>query len=311
MTHEGIDVASLTTAASEKASIEAFRKDVLEASMTGLVIVDFWSDRSGASRTLSPMLEKLVAGYAAKGVTLVKIDVDRNQTIAAQFRIQSIPTVYAVFQGQPVADLTPARGEVELKAYLDQILAQLPPGATGGVADPLADLEPLIAAAKDALAAGAFDEAAQMFAAVTAELPERVDLAANHARALLGLGQVGGAETLLDAISTDSKDPVVTQARAALKLAKDSPPVADLAAVQDRVATNPDDLDARFELAGGLMGRGDRDGAADQLLECIARDRTWNGGAARERLLTLFGAIGLDDPWVISTRRRLSTILFA
>lgn len=304
-------MSSLTTAASEKASIEAFRRDVLEASMTGLVIVDFHSDRSGASRTLSPMLENVVATYAAKGVTLVKIDVDRNQTIAAQFRIQAIPTVYAVYQGQPVADLTPARGEVELKAYLDQILAQLPPSAAGGEAASQADLEPLILAATEALAAGRLEDAVQMFAVLSAELPDRVDLAANHARALIGLGQTDAAQTLIDAIAADSKDPVAAQARAALKLAKESPPVADLAAVQARVAADPDDLAARFELAGGLMARGDRDGAADQLLASIARDRSWQEGAARDRLLTLFGAVGLEDPWVISTRRRLSTILFA
>ena len=304
-------MASLTTAASEKASIEAFRRDVLEASMTGLVIVDFQSDRSGASRTLSPLLEKVVGSYAAKGVKLVGIDVDRNPTIAAQFRIQAIPTVYAVYQGQPVADLTPARGEADLKAYLDQILAQLPPSATGADAVSEVDLEPVIEAAIAAVSAGQFDEAAQMFAMLSAELPDRVDLAAHHARALIGLGQTDAAQTCLDAIAADTKDPVVAQARAALKLARESPPVADLAAVQARVAADPDDLGARFELAGGLMARGDRDGAADQLLASIARDRTWQDGAARDRLLTLFGAVGLEDPWVISTRRRLSTILFA
>ncbi len=304
-------MASLTTAASEKASIEAFRKDVLEASMTGLVIVDFWSERSGASRTLSPMLEKLVAGYAAKGVTLVKIDVDRNQTVAAQFRIQTIPTVYAVYQGQPVADLTPARGEAELKVYLDQILTQIPPGANDAGPDPLADLGPLISAATDALGAGAHDEAAQMFATLTAALPDRADLAAGHVRALIGLGQLEAAQIVFDAIPADAKDPSVAQAKAALRLAQESPPVADLGAVLAKVTANPDDLDARFALAGGLMARGDRDGAADQLLASIAHDRSWNDGAARARLLTIFGAVGLEDTWVTSTRRRLSTILFA
>ncbi len=302
-------MASLATAASEKASIEAFRRDVLEASMTSLVLVDFWAEWCGPCKALSPILEKVAADYAAKNVRLVKIDVDKNPTIAQQFRIQSIPTVYAVFQGQPVADLTPARTERELKAYLDQILAKLPVGA--GADDPTADLEPLIAAATEALAAGAHDEASQMFAALSAELPERADLAANHARALIGLGQLDAAQAVVDAIPAEAKDPAIAQAKAALKLAKESPAVADLAGLQAKVAANPEDLDARFELAGGLMARGNRDGAANQLLESIARDRSWNGGAARDRLLTLFGAVGLEDPWVISTRRRLSTILFS
>jgi len=302
-------VASLSTAAGERASIEAFRRDVIEASMTQLIVLDFWAEWCGPCKALSPILEKVAADYAERGVKLVKIDVDKNQTIAAQFRIQSIPTVYAVWQGRPVADLTNARTESQLKQYLDGILDQLQ--IAGGAGDAAADIEPLIEGAHAALAEGAVEDAVQMFAALSAELPERADLKAGHARALLALGRVEEAEAVLAAVALEEKDAGVAQARAALALAKAATPVDDLGALQARVAADGGDLQARFELAGGLMARGDRDGAADQLLEMIRIDRGWREGAARDKLLTLFEAVGLEDPWVMNARRRLSAILFA
>jgi putative thioredoxin len=302
-------VATLSTAAGERASIEAFRRDVIEASMTSLIVLDFWAEWCGPCKALGPVLEKVAADYADKGVKLVKIDVDKNQTIAAQFRIQSIPTVYAVWQGRPVADLTNARTESQLKQYLDQILEQLQ--IAGGAGDAAADIEPLIEGAHAALAEGAVEDAAQMFAALSAELPERADLKAGHARALLALGRVDEADAVLATVPAEEKDPGVAQARAALALAKAATPVDDLGGLQARVAADGADLEARFDLAGGLMARGDRDGAADQLLEIIRIDRTWRDGAARDKLLTLFEAVGLEDPWVMNARRRLSAILFA
>jgi len=281
--------------------------------MDALVVLQFTAEWCGPCKALNPVLDKVAADYAAKGVKRVKLDVDKNQTIAAQFRIQSVPTVYAIFQGQPVADLTPARTEAQFKQYLDQILAQLPVGegaGTGG-GDIAADIEPLIEGARAALAEGAFEEAHRIFAALAAEVPDRLDVVAGIARALVGLGRLDEAQGVLAGVPADAKEPAVVQARAALALAREATPVDDLEGLRARSAAAPDDLALRYELAGGLMARGDRDGAADELLESIRRDRTWNEGAARDRLLKLFEAVGLEDPWVMSTRRRLSTILFS
>ncbi len=304
------DVASLSTAASERASIEAFRRDVIEGSMDALVVLQFTAEWCGPCKALTPVLEKVTADYADKGVRYVKVDVDKNQTIAAQFRIQSVPTVYAVFQGQPIADLTPARTEAQVKQYLDQILAQLPIGA-GAEAASAADIEPLIEAGQAALGDGAYEEAYRIFTALAAEVPDRADVVAGVARALVGLGRLDEAQGVLGSLPAESKDAPVVQARAALALAREAAPVADLESLRARVAANPDDLAQRYELAGGLMARGDRDAAADELLEVIRRDRAWNEGAARDRLLKLFEAVGLEDPWVMNVRRRLSAILFS
>ena len=302
-------MASLATAATEKASIEAFRRDVVEASATALVLVDFWAEWCGPCKTLTPLLERTVAEYAPR-VTLVKIDVDKNQTLASQFRIQSIPTVYAFLNGQPVDGFQGALGERELKAFIDRLLATMPAADTSA-ADAAAELEALIEAAAAALSEGAAAEAAEMYAALVHELPDRHDLAAGYARALLALGQVEPAAAVLEAIPADSKESAVAQARAALALAQDAGPVVDLAPLRARVTADADDHEARFELANALLAGGDRDGAAAELLDIVRRDRAWNEGAARARLLTLFEATGLGDPWSVATRRKLSTILFA
>ncbi|MDR7153478.1 putative thioredoxin [Sphingobium xenophagum] len=303
-------MATLGLSEADKAAIEAFRQDVVEPSRTQLVIVDFWAEWCGPCKQLTPIIEKVCADYAAKGVKLVKVNVDENGFIASQFRVQSIPTVYAVFQGQPVADLTQARTEGALKQYLDQLLSQLP--IESEEKSQAQEIAPLIAMGEELLAEGDAERALSVFTQIAQMVPDMVEVVAGQARALVMLGQLDEAEALLAALPAEiARHGPVDQARAAIALARDVKPLADLSAVEAKVAADPDDHEARFELAGGLMANGDRDGAADALLEIVRRDRTWNEGAARAQLVTIFEAVGLEDPWVSAQRRKLSQILFA
>ncbi|WP_182913930.1 tetratricopeptide repeat protein [Sphingobium terrigena] len=303
-------MATLGMSEADKLAVEAFRRDVVEPSRTQLVIVDFWAEWCGPCKQLTPIIEKVCADYAAKGVKLVKVNVDENGFIASQFRVQSIPTVYAVFQGQPVADLSQARTEGQLKQYLDKLLGQLPIESDEKAQEQ--EIAPLIAMGEETLAAGDAERALSIFTQIAEMVPDHADVASGQARALVALGQLDEAEAVLAALSADAaKDQAVDRARAAIALARDAKPVADLSGLEAKVAADPDDHAARFELAGGLMANGDRDGAAEALLEIVRRDRAWNDSAARTQLLTLFEAVGLEDPWVSAQRRKLSQILFA
>ena len=301
-------MASLGLNLEEQKAVDRFRSAVVEPSMTKLVIVDFWATWCGPCKALSPTLEKVAADYADKGVILVKIDVDEDQFIAAQFQVRSVPTVYAMFRGQPVADLTKARGETELKQMLDQILAQIPVEAG---AAPVQDLVPLLAMGEDLIATGEAERAIDVFAQVIEIAPDNAPAHAGLLRALIGAGHIEEARALLAALDPEmAKDPVFAQPRAALALAGDAPEPDELVALRAAIAADPDDFDAQLALANGLYASGDRDGAAGLLLAMVAKDRAWHEGAARTRLLQIFEAIGLEDPWVAATRRKLSAVLF-
>ena len=280
----------------------SFMADVVDASQEVPVIVDFWAPWCGPCKTLGPALEAAVT--AAKGkVRMVKINVDENQQIAAQLRIQSIPTVYAFFQGRPVDAFQGALPASDLKKFVDKLVELV--GEDEGLAAALDEAEAM-------LAEGAATDAAEVFAAVLAEEPENARALGGLARAQIAAVALDQAEALLNnAPAGIAKAQEIEAARAQLALARQAQnagPVDELRAV---LAANPADHQARFDLAQALHAKGDVAGAIDELLELFRRDREWNEGAAKTQLFTIFEALKPTDPLAVKGRRRLSSMIFA
>ena len=304
-------MASLGLNLDEQKAVDRFRKEVVEPSMTSLVILDFWAEWCGPCKALTPVLEKVAAEYADSGVVLAKVNVDEEQFIASQFQVRSIPTVYAMFQGQPVADLTNARGERQLKEVLDQLLERLPIGGAAGEAR--AEIAQFVAMGEQVLGEGDPERAAGIFSQVVEMAPEEAAAHAGLIRALAQAGRTEDARAALsaaEAIPSLAGDAALAQARTALELLADRPDESELAALRDRAAADPADMSARLAYAEAAFAAGDRDAAADELLAMIEADREWNEGAARATLVRIFEAVGLEDAWVVATRRRLSRLLF-
>ncbi|MEL7188682.1 MAG: tetratricopeptide repeat protein [Pseudomonadota bacterium] len=301
----------------EQKAVERFRKEVVDPSQTKLVILDFWAEWCGPCKALAPMLEKVCAEYSDKGVVLSKLNVDEEQFIASQFQVKSIPTVYAMFQGQPVADLTNARSESQFKQMLDQLLEQLPIQAGSEGSGPQGpspeEIEQFVKLGEDALAEGDAQRAAGIFAQVTEFATDHAAAHSGLVRALVKLGQVEEAQQVLTAIEADPKlasDPAIAAAKSALELAGTQVDDSELAGLKAAADAAPEDMDAQLAYAEAAFASGERDAAANTLLAMIEKDREWNDGAARAKLLQIFEATGLEDEWVVATRRRLSKILF-
>ena len=279
-----------------------FMAEVIDASMQLPVIVDFWAPWCGPCKTLGPALEAEVT--RAKGrVKMVKVDVDQNQMIAQQLRVQSIPTVFAFFQGQPVDAFQGALPPSEIKKFVDKLLEI--GGDDGGLG---AALE----AAEAMLAEGAHDDAAETFQAILGEEPENAQAWGGLIRARLAAGALAGAETALSEVPQAAAHAApVEAARAQLALAGQAANAGPLDDLEARVAADPADSQARFDYATALHAAGRVEEAIDQLLDSFRRDRDWNDGAAKAQLLTIFDALPATDPVGQKGRRRLSSLIFA
>jgi putative thioredoxin len=305
----------------EQKAVDRFRTEVVEPSMSKLVIVDFWAEWCGPCKALTPVLEKVAADYADKGVILAKINVDEEKFIASQFQVKSIPTVYAMYQGQPVAELTQARTESQLKQMLDQILEQVPieAGADGSAAPQgpsKEEIEQFIKVGEDALAGNEAERAMGIFSQIVEFDNANPQAIAGMIRAQIAMGQADEAEKMLEAIKSSpvfeaiKDDQAIIAATSALELAGTRVDDGELEALRVAAQAAPDDMEAGLAFAEAAFGAGERDEAADTLLDMISADREWNDGAAKAKLLQIFEAVGLEDEWVVATRRRLSKILF-
>ena len=275
-----------------------FMAEVIEASKTQPVIVDFWAPWCGPCKTLGPMLERAVTA-AGGAVKMVKIDIDKNPSFAGQLRVQSIPTVYAFAGGRPVDAFQGAVPESEVKAFVGRLAK-----AAGG-----SPIDQLLELAKESLDADDHNSAAQAYSEVLREEPGNVAALGGMARLYLANGDLEKAREISAMAGPDAKNPDLESVRAALALADNA--ISETAPLEQRLAANPEDHEARFELAGALAGLGKLQEAADHLLTIIEKDREWNEEAARKQLLTVFEAAGMGSDLAKQGRRRLSAILFS
>ena len=279
---------------------QSFATDVLDASNEVPVIVDFWAPWCGPCKTLGPMLEEAVAKTNGK-VRMVKVNVDENQMVAGQLRVQSIPAVFAFSGGRPVDGFMGAVPRTEIDAFIKRLID----GAGAG-------FDEALEAAEQMLSEGAITDAAQTFTAILQEDPEEIRAIGGLIRAALASGQVDEAKQMLARIpAAKADDPAIAKARAEIELAEQAADAGETAEMRARLEANPDDHQARFDLAVALSAAHQNQEAIDELLEIFRRDREWNDGAAKDQLFKIFDALGPKDPVALTGRRRLSSMIFA
>lgn len=281
-----------------------FMADVIEASQAVPVIVDFWATWCGPCKTLGPLLEKAVT--AAKGaVKLVKIDTDKHPAVAGQLRVQSIPTVYAFFQGRPVDGFQGALPESQVKAFIERLVKLS--GGTGGL-----DIAAILAEAKGLLDAGDAQQAAAIYQEVLAEEPENAAAYAGVIRCLLAVGETDAAKGMVaDAPAGIAKSAELAAVKSQIELAEQAANAGPLDDLKAAVTADPANHQARYDYALALYAAGRNEEAVEALLEIVKRDRDWNDKAARTQLLKIFEALGAMDKLVIQARRKLSSLLFS
>ncbi|HEV3043417.1 MAG TPA: thioredoxin [Roseiarcus sp.] len=291
-----------TGAAVKDVTTASFREDVLTASTKQPVLVDFWAPWCGPCKQLAPVLEKAVAASGGK-VRLVKMNIDDHPQIPGQLGIQSIPAVIAFDKGQPIDGFMGALPETQVRGFIERLVGPL----AGGAGE-------LIAEAEAALAAGDPAGAASLYARVLTEDEGNVKSIAGLAKIHLDNGDLEQAKGVLSLAPTPppgrDPDPAISAVKAALDIADQAASLGEVAPLEAALAANPNDNKARFDLALALNARGERERAADHLLEIVKRDRKWNEDAARKQLVQLFEAWGLMDPAAVTARRKLSALLF-
>lgn len=280
-----------------------FMTDVVDASQDVPIIVDFWAPWCGPCKQLTPALEAAVTKKNGK-VRLVKVNVDENQQVAAQMRVQSIPAVFAFVGGQPIDGFMGALPGSEIDAFIDKAIA------AGGGED--GGLEDALAAADEMLAEGAVADAAQTYAAILSEEPENAGAVAGLARSYLALDDLEKARAILsNAPETAQTDPALIAVGAELDLKEASAEAGETTELRAKLDTNPDDHQTRFDLGVALAGSGDTEAAIEELLELFRRDADWNEGAAKDQLIKIFDMLGPKDPIGQKGRRRLTSMIFA